>query len=53
MYIYSSRIYRAQAGYADGGEGTQFTCFTSTKVLVLTPEECVPGYADGGDYEIY
>jgi hypothetical protein len=35
---------RILAGHADaqasrGNEGTQFTCFTSTKVQILTPEK--------------
>ena len=28
--------------------GTQFTCFTSTKVQILTPEEVVAGGGMGG-----
>jgi len=31
-----------------GGTGAQFTCFTRTKVQILTPEE-LPGERDGGE----
>ena len=30
------------------GTGAQFTCFTGTKVQILTPEE-LPGERDGGE----